>query len=72
MKMYLKSRKMYQNHRFRYASLQGQAPDAVAEALIAQAESLGPPGAVVGSPVHVPEDAEAVEHDKLNEVRQGR
>ncbi len=66
------SQNVYANHRFRYASLQGQAPDTVAEALIAQAESLGPPGAVVGSPVHVPEDAEAVEHDKLNKVRQGQ
>ena len=65
------SQNVYDNHRFRYASLQGQAPDTVTEALIAQAESLGPPGTVVGSPIHVPEDAEAVEHDKLNEVRQG-
>ena len=72
MKTYLKiSQNVYANHRFRYASLQGQAPDTVTETLIAQAESLGPPGAVVGSPVHVPKDAEAVEHDKLNEVRQG-
>ena len=65
------SQNVYANHRFRCASLQGQAPDAVAEALVAHAESLGPPGAVVGSPIHVPEDAEAIEHDKLNEVRQG-
>jgi len=65
------SQNVYANNKFRYASLQSQAPDTVAEALVAQAESLGPPGAVVGSPVHVPEDAEAVEHDKLNEVGQG-
>ncbi len=36
------------------------------------AESLGPPGAVVGGPVHVPEDTEAVEHDKLDVVGQSR
>jgi len=64
------SQNAYANHKVKSASLQGQAPDTVTEALIAQAESLGPPGAVVGSPKHVPEDAEAVEHDKLNEVRQ--
>ena len=60
------------NHKVKSDSLQGQAPDTVAEALVAQAESLGPPGAVVGSPIHVPEDAEAVEQDKLDEVRQSR
>ncbi len=60
------------SHKVKSASLQGQAPDTVAEALVAQAESLGPPGAVVGSPVHVPEDAEAVKHNELDEVRQGR
>ncbi len=73
MKLYLKiSQNVYANHRFGYASLQGQAPDTVAEALVAQAEGLGPPGAVVGSPIHVPENAEAVEQDELDEVRQGR
>jgi hypothetical protein len=60
------------NHKVKSVSLQGQAPDTVAEALVAHAESLGPPGAVVGSPIHVPENAEAVEQDKLDEVRQGR
>ncbi len=66
------SQNTYANHKVKTDSFQGQAPDTVAEALIAQAESLCPPGAVVGSPLHVLEDAEAVEHDKLDEVRQGR
>ncbi len=46
------------------ASLQGQVTDTAPEALVPHTEGLGPPGAVVGSPIHVPEDAEAVEHDK--------
>ena len=72
MKKFKISQNVYANHKVKSVSLQGQAPDAVAEALVAHAESLGPPGAVVGSPIHVPENAEAVEQDKLEEVRQGR
>ncbi len=63
---------MYVEEKIESASLQGQTPDTVSEALVAHAESFGPPGAVVGSPVHVPKDAEAVKHNKLDEVRQGR
>ena len=66
------SQNEYANHKVKSNSFQGQAPDTVAKALVAQAESLGPPGAVVGSPIHGPEDAEAIEHDKLDVVRQDR